>query len=119
MRIWSNSNNPRYSVKPSGIPADIPTGLADIPTGLADIPTGLNEGNGGSPAIEPVNLSVDSSVKNLSQSPTDPRRIYNGGLLMHTTLVTIPRAKLIRKLGDLNAVQLAAVETVVRRWLGL
>ena len=34
-------------------------------------------------------------------------------------LVTIPHAKLLRVLGKLNAQQLAAVETAVRRWLGL
>jgi len=34
-------------------------------------------------------------------------------------LVTIPHAKLMRKLGQLNPEQLAMVETAVRRWLGL
>lgn len=34
-------------------------------------------------------------------------------------LVTIPHAKLIRKLGGLSAEQLATVEAVVRAWLGL
>jgi mRNA interferase MazF len=34
-------------------------------------------------------------------------------------LITIPHAKLVRRLGLLPAVQLAAVEAVVRAWLGL
>lgn len=34
-------------------------------------------------------------------------------------LITIPHAKLLRSLGKLNPQQLAAVETVVRSWLGL
>lgn len=41
------------------------------------------------------------------------------GVLDAQNLITIPRGKLIRKLGDLTAEQLAAVEDVVRRWLGL
>ena len=35
------------------------------------------------------------------------------------SMVTIPHAKLIRKLGVLSAEQLSAVEEVVRLWLGL
>jgi mRNA interferase MazF len=34
-------------------------------------------------------------------------------------LITIPHAKLLRSLGKLNAQQLAALEGVVRTWLGL
>src|SRR5262249_21390966 len=34
-------------------------------------------------------------------------------------LVTVPHARLIRKLGDLPPNQLAAVEDAVRQWLGL
>ena len=34
-------------------------------------------------------------------------------------LITIPHAKLLRVLGKLNSEQLAAVEVVVRSWLGL
>jgi mRNA interferase MazF len=34
-------------------------------------------------------------------------------------LVTIPLAKLMRRLGQLNPQQLSMVETAVRRWLGL
>ena len=35
------------------------------------------------------------------------------------SIVTIPRAKLIRKLGELRDEQLTAVEFAVRSWLGL
>ena len=35
------------------------------------------------------------------------------------SLVTIPHAKLVRKLGALKAEQLSSVESVVRKWLGL
>ena len=34
-------------------------------------------------------------------------------------VLTVPQAKLVRKLGDLPAGQLALVEQVVRHWLGL
>lgn len=34
-------------------------------------------------------------------------------------LVTIPHAKLLRKLGQLNPQQLSKVEAAVRLWLGL
>jgi mRNA interferase MazF len=34
-------------------------------------------------------------------------------------LVTIPHAKLVRKLGTLTSEQLSPLETVVRTWLGL
>ena len=34
-------------------------------------------------------------------------------------VVTVPQVKLVRKLGDLAADQLALVEATVRRWLGL
>jgi mRNA interferase MazF len=34
-------------------------------------------------------------------------------------LVTLPHAKLIRRLGSLPADQIAAVEAALRRWLGL
>jgi mRNA interferase MazF len=35
------------------------------------------------------------------------------------SLVTVPHAKLIRKLGDLPPDQIASVEDAVRRWLAL
>jgi mRNA interferase MazF len=42
-----------------------------------------------------------------------------GGVFDAQNLVTIPHAKLIRKLGVLSAEQLARVENIVRKWLGL
>jgi len=41
------------------------------------------------------------------------------GVFDAQNLITIPHAKLLRSLGTLNAEQLGAVETAVRRWLGL
>jgi mRNA interferase MazF len=41
------------------------------------------------------------------------------GVFDAQNIVTIPRAKLIRKLGSLTPVQIAAVETSIRLWLGL
>ena len=46
-------------------------------------------------------------------------RFLKSGVFDAQNLITIPRAKLIRKLGDLTSPQLAAVEEAVRRWLGL
>lgn len=46
-------------------------------------------------------------------------RFLKSGVFDAQNLITIPRAKLIRKLGDLTSAQLAAVEEVVRRWVGL
>lgn len=41
------------------------------------------------------------------------------GVFDAQNLVTIPHAKLIRQLGALSAEQLARVENIVRKWLGL
>lgn len=46
-------------------------------------------------------------------------RFMKEGVFDAQNLVTVPRAKLIRKLGDLGPEQLAEVEEAVRRWLGL
>ena len=46
-------------------------------------------------------------------------RFLRPGVFDAQNLVTIPRAKLLRKLGILSATQLAAVEAAVRAWLGL
>ena len=46
-------------------------------------------------------------------------RFLRPGVFDAQNLVTIPRAKLLRKLGVLSPTQLAAVEAVVRTWLGL
>jgi len=46
-------------------------------------------------------------------------RFLRSGVFDAQNLVTIPRAKLQRRLGVLTAAQLEAVEAAVRRWLGL
>jgi mRNA interferase MazF len=46
-------------------------------------------------------------------------RFLQAGAFDAQSLVTVPHAKLIRKLGDLPPDQIAAVEDAVRRWLGL
>jgi mRNA interferase MazF len=45
--------------------------------------------------------------------------LHPGGVFDAQQIVTVPQAKLIRKLGDLAPDQLALVEEAVRRWLGL
>jgi mRNA interferase MazF len=46
-------------------------------------------------------------------------RFLRPGVFDAQNLVTIPHAKLLRKLGVLSPTQLAAVEAAVRAWLGL
>jgi mRNA interferase MazF len=46
-------------------------------------------------------------------------RFLRPGVFDAQNLVTIPHAKLLRKLGILSPTQLAAVEAAVREWLGL
>ena len=46
-------------------------------------------------------------------------RFLKPGAFDAQNIVTIPTAKLIRRLGTLPADQMAAVEAAVRRWLGL
>lgn len=41
------------------------------------------------------------------------------GVFDAQNLVTVPRAKLMRKLGDLSPPHLVAIENTVRLWLGL
>ena len=48
-----------------------------------------------------------------------PTRFLKTGVFDAQNLITVPHAKLIRRLGSLPADQLAAVEAGVRRWLGL
>jgi mRNA interferase MazF len=48
-----------------------------------------------------------------------PARFLSAGAFVAQSLVTIPLVKLVRPLGRLQAVQLAQVETAVRRWLGM
>ncbi|HEY7546588.1 MAG TPA: type II toxin-antitoxin system PemK/MazF family toxin [Blastocatellia bacterium] len=46
-------------------------------------------------------------------------RFLRDGVFDAQNLITIPRAKLIRKMGTLSAEQLAVVEDAVYLWLGL
>jgi len=46
-------------------------------------------------------------------------RFLSPGVFDAQNLVTVPRVKLIRKLGDLTTGQFARVEEAVQRWLGL
>ena len=48
-----------------------------------------------------------------------PVRFLKPGAFDAQNLVTIPHAKLVRRLGTLSSQQLADVEDAVRRWLGL
>ena len=46
-------------------------------------------------------------------------RFLRPGAFNAQNLLTIPRVKLLRKLGGLSASELTAVEIAVRSWLGL
>jgi mRNA interferase MazF len=46
-------------------------------------------------------------------------RFLRAGVFDAQQVLTVPRVKLIRRLGVLSASQLASVEEAVRRWLGL
>ena len=46
-------------------------------------------------------------------------RFLKTGVFDAQNLVTVPHAKLVRKLGKLSADQLVEVEAAVRRWMGL
>ena len=48
-----------------------------------------------------------------------PTRFLKPGAFDGQQLVTIARAKFIRKLGDLDSAQIGNVERVIRQWLGL
>ncbi|MHB0960842.1 MAG: type II toxin-antitoxin system PemK/MazF family toxin [Pirellulaceae bacterium] len=48
-----------------------------------------------------------------------PVRFLKPGVFDAQNLVTVPHAKLVRRLGRLTAEQLADVDTLIRRWLGL
>ena len=45
--------------------------------------------------------------------------LQGGGVFDAQQILTVPQVKLVKKLGDLPADQLALVEEAVRRWLGL
>jgi mRNA interferase MazF len=46
-------------------------------------------------------------------------QFLKSGVFDAQQVLTVPQVKLVRKLGDLTADQLALVEEAVRRWLGL
>ena len=46
-------------------------------------------------------------------------RFLKSGVFDAQQVLSVPRVKLVRRLGDLSAHQLAAVEQAVRRWIGL
>src|SRR5439155_26909480 len=46
-------------------------------------------------------------------------RFLKSGVFDAQQVLTVPQVKLVRRLGDLSADQLALVEEAVRRWLGL
>ncbi len=74
-------------------------------------------------------LDQDRSLVTLVAHTTSPRGsrfevpirvpFMRTGVFDAQNLVTIPRAKLIRKLGVLSSTQLSLVEHAVRLWLGL
>ena len=71
----------------------------------------------------------DRALTTLVPHTTSPRasrfevaikvKFLRPGVFDVQSMVTIPHAKLIRKLGTLSSEQLSAVEEVVRLWLGL
>ena len=71
----------------------------------------------------------DRALSTLVAHTTSPRgsqfevavqtRFLKTGVFDVQNLITVPHAKLMRRLGSLPADQLAIVEEAVRRWLGL
>jgi len=60
-----------------------------------------------------------TSIRN-SRFEVNPKvRFLREGVFDAQSLVTIPHAKLIRKMGTLSMTQLAEVERAVAKWLGL
>ncbi len=67
-----------------------------------------------------VTLVPHTTSTRLSQFEVDvAARFLKSGSFDAQNLVTVPHAKLIRKLGELSADQFKSVEVVVRKWLGL
>ncbi len=58
----------------------------------------------------PRNSRFEVNVKN---------KFLRSGVFDAQNLITIPRAKLIRKLGSVTSDQLTIVEESIRKWLGL
>jgi mRNA interferase MazF len=67
-----------------------------------------------------VTLVAHTTSPRSSRFEVDVRaRFLKPGTFDAQNLVTIPHARLVRKLGTLSPGQLATVEGAVRRWLGL
>ena len=64
-------------------------------------------------------VSHTSSVRGSRFEVSIPVSFLREGAFDAQSLVTIPFAKLIRRLGKLHPIQLAQVEQGVRAWLGL
>lgn len=60
-----------------------------------------------------------TSVQDTAFEVAVPARFLKAGAFDAQGLVTVPRPRLIRRLGTLTPTELAAVETAVRAWLGL
>jgi len=60
-----------------------------------------------------------TSMRDSRFEVTVPVRFLKPGAFDTQNLVTIPNAKLVRRLGKLSAEQLVLVDSSVRRWLGL
>ena len=60
-----------------------------------------------------------SSIRGSNFEVAVPARFLSAGVFDAQNMLTVPEAKLIRKLGSLSPDQLTLVEQVVRRWLGL
>ena len=73
-------------------------------------------------------LNQDRALTTLIPHTTSPRdsrfevnvqvKFLKPGVFDAQNIITIPHAKLLRKLGELNSVHLAQVEDTLRFWLG-
>ena len=80
---------------------------------VLSVPAGLNDR-----ALVAV-IAHTTSVRGTNfEVPTESRFLASGAFDAQNML-TVPHAKLIRKLGSLSPDVLAKVEDAVRRWLGL
>ncbi|WP_017716172.1 type II toxin-antitoxin system PemK/MazF family toxin [Kamptonema formosum] len=74
-------------------------------------------------------LQEDRALVTLIAHTTSPRQsrfevkvevsFLRAGVFDVQNMLTVPRAKMIRKLGSLTPEQLSAIEAVIRLWLGL
>jgi mRNA interferase MazF len=60
-----------------------------------------------------------TSVRNSNFEVVVPARFLSTGAFDAQSILTVPNAKMVRKLGSLAPDQLALVERADRRWLGL